>query len=115
MAIAAIANIPGTEEELAQWAFAHQAHHVDINAAIYRIFSVALPQYVLDPFSPANPEGMGIWIYQHQQMHANQDYILGISGYNLVDVDFTDRGQLANWIALNFNEHLQAADILSVG
>lgn len=112
MALAGIMNIPGTSEELAQWTTVHAQHHIDIVAAIYRLFAVALPQYILDPFSP---EQMETWLYQHAEMHTNQDRILGIAGFDLQDVDWSDQGQLANWITLNFNEHLQASDILSVG
>lgn len=115
MAIAALQNIPATPEELAVWAFAHQAHHVDINVAIYNVLNIALPQFVLDPFDPANEDQMGSWSYLHQQMHDNQNFILGIAGNNLVDVDWTDEGELAGWVQLNFSEHLQASNILGVG
>lgn len=115
MAIAAIQNIPGTPEELAQWAFAHQAHHVDINFAIYRLSNIALPQYILDPFDPNNQDQMGSWSYLHQLMHQNQNFLLGIAGNNLVDVDWTKAEELAGWVQLNFIEHLEASNILGVG
>lgn len=115
MAIAALQNIPGTPEELAQWAFAHQAHHVDLNAAIYNQLNIALPQFVLDPFDPSNEDQMGTWSYLHQQMHENQNFILGLAGANLVDVDWSKPEELAAWVQLNFIEHLQASNILGVG
>ena len=115
MAIAAIQNIPGTPEELAMWAFAHQAHHIDIVAEIYRLGNISLPQYILDPFDPGNPEAINLWLYLHQQMHDNQNFILGIAGNNLTEVDWSDQGELAGWINLNFSEHLQASNILGVG
>lgn len=115
MAIAALQNIPGTPEELAQWSFAHAVHHIDINAAIYRIGAIALPEFVLDPFDPSNENAMGTWFYLHQQMHENQNALLGIAGNNLVDVDWSNQGELAGWINLNFVEHLQASNILGVG
>lgn len=115
MPIANIQNIPGTVEEIQQWAFAHQAHHIDVNDAVYRLLNFALPQYILDPFDPTNEDLMGTWAYNHQQMHENLNQILGVAGYNLVDVDWTDQSQLAGWIQLNFVEHLQYSNILQVG
>jgi hypothetical protein len=112
MAVAALYNIPTTPQELAQWAFAHAAHHRDLIAKIYLDTAVKLEEFVLDPFNPAD---LGVWSYQHQQMHNDLDAALGLSGYNLVDVDWRDRGQLAGWIYLNAAAHRQAADILGVG
>lgn len=115
MAIAAIQNIPGTPEEVAMWAFVHQAHHIDIIRRIYELTQIALPQYILDPFDPQNPETMGTWSYLHQSMHDSMNGILGIEGNNLVDVDWTDQNELAGWIQLNYSDHIQAANILEVG
>lgn len=115
MAIAALQNVPGTPEELAQWAFCHQAHHADIIQRIYDLALIALPVFILDPFDPNNQEQMGVWAYLHQQMHDNQNALLGIEGGNLVDVDFTNQDELAGWIQQNFSEHLQAANALGVG
>ncbi len=114
MAIAALQNIPGTPEELAIWAFAHQAHHLDIINHIYDLLQIAMPQYVLDPFDPNNPSQMGVWAYQHQIMHDNQNFILGIEGSSLVEVDWQDQENLGSWIQTNFAEHLQAANTLGV-
>ena len=111
-AIASLFNVPSNETELNSWAFAHAAHHRDINRTIYLATGRELPEFVLDPF---NPKESGVWLYQHQVMHQNQDAALGISGYDLLEVDFTDAGQFAGWILLNANEHVQAADILRIG
>ena len=94
------------------WAFAHAAHHRDINRTISLATGTQLPEYVLDPFDTDNA---GVWLYQHQLMHQNQDAALGIAGYDLLDVQWEDAGQLAGWILLNANEHMQAADILRIG
>ena len=111
-AIAALYNVPSNEFELNSWAFAHAAHHRDINRTIYIATGVELAEYVLDPF---NPQNIGVWLYQHQVMHQNQDEVLGISGYDLLEVDWRDKDQLAGWILLNATEHMQAANILRIG
>ena len=111
-AIAALYNVPSTEDELHTWAFAHAAHHRDINRVIFETLNVFLPEYVLDPI---NPKDTGVWEDQHQIMHTNMDIILGIQGFDLSQVDFTDKDSLAGWIQLNSNEHYQASNTLGIG
>jgi hypothetical protein len=111
MGLADIANIPSTPESMATWAFAHMAHHRDINRVIFQDVGARLPEYPLDQF---NVNDMGVWIYQHQEMHNNQNAVLAIGGNDLTDVDWNSPGDLATWIALNFNEHYQASNKLGV-
>ncbi len=110
--LADLYNVPSTDEERAQWAFAHMAHHRDIAARIYLLVKVALPEYILDP---VNPEDAGDWEYQHQIMHDNQNALLGISGQDLTGIDWKDPRLLAGWIFLNSSEHYQASNILGIG
>lgn len=111
-AIANLYNVPSTQNELDNWAFAHMAHHRDINRRIFELTQVRLPEYVLDPVNPRDPY---VWLYQHQQLHNEMDALLGISGNDLLDVDFSDRDELAGWIWLNSSEHFQASNILEIG
>jgi hypothetical protein len=110
--LADLANVPTTDEERAQWSFAHMAHHRDINRRIYELVKVALPEYILDP---VNPEDSGDWEYQHQLMHDAQNSILGIVGQDLTGIDWKDQRVLTAWIFLDFNEHYQASNILEIG
>lgn len=110
--IASLFNVPESEPERATWGFAHAAHHRDINRLVWEIFAVTLPEFVLDPFDPANSE---TWAYQHQLMHTYQNAFLGIAGFNLTEVDWQDRNLLSGWIWLNAQEHYQAASILGIG
>lgn len=109
--IASLYNVPSTDAERAQWAFAHMAHHRDINRRIYELTLVALPEFILDPI---NIEDDGDWEYQHQEMHNNQDSILGIAGFDLSAVDWKNQNELAGWVYLNALEHKQAANILEI-
>lgn len=112
-AVAALYNVPLTQEELSSWSFAHAAHHADIIRVVYQLFGFELDQqYVLDPFDINNA---GVWIYQHQLMHQQFEPILGINGFDLLDVDFRDKNQLAGWIWLNAQTHYQAANTLGIG
>lgn len=110
--LASLANVPVTDQERAQWAFAHMAHHRDINFQIYNLIKVALPEYSLDPIDPADTS---TWEYQHQLMHNDQNQFLGIDGQDLTGVDWKDQRLLAAWVLLNFNEHFQASNILEIG
>ena len=110
--LAGIFNVPTTPDELKVWATTHASHHRDINRAIYQITGVNLPEFILDPIDPSNTS---VWEDQHQIMHSNFDEILGISGYDLSQVDFTNQEFLTGWITLNSNEHLQASNILGIG
>lgn len=112
MSIADLANVPVSDSDRALWTFAHMAHHRDIAARIYLLVKVALPEYILDP---VNPEDSGDWEYQHQLMHDNQNQLLGITGQDLTDIKWRDQRLLSGWVQLNFNEHLQASDILGIG
>jgi hypothetical protein len=112
MAVASLFNIPMTDQEMSTWAFAHMAHHRDVNAAIYRTKGVILPEYVLDPVNMADPQG---FLNLHQDMHNNTDAVLGISGYNLSEVDWSDPGQRAGWIYLNATLHAAEGAAVGVG
>ena len=113
--IASLFNVPGTEPELETWSFAHAAHHRDVNRILYQIFKVVLPEYVLDPFNPKDQDNFQNWLYQHQNIHQATDAILGVSGFDLTDVDWSKDNERAGWIYLNSNEHFQWANLLELG
>lgn len=110
--IAGIANIPTTREELLVWATNHATHHVDINRSLYQLTGINLPDFILDPIDPDNT---GVWEAQHQIEHDNMDAILGITGFDLSEVDFKKTEYLTGWIQLNLSEHYQAANVLGIG
>lgn len=71
-----------------------------------------LTEYPLDPIDLAN---FDLWLYHHQVMHSQMDAVLGIAGYNLLELDWNDPDQLQSWIAYNLNEHVQASQELGLG
>jgi len=111
MSLASIANVPNDPATFAEWSFSHMAHHRDINRVILQQTRIALPEFSLDPF---NVNDTGVWAYQHQQMHNDFNSVLGIAGNDLVDINFTDPGEFAEWIFLNFTEHYKAGNQLGV-
>ena len=115
MSIATLYNVPGTQQELAWWSFAHAVHHLDIINTVYFRSNIALAQYILDPFDPSDENNMNNWAYQHQVMHQQMDALLGIAGFDLSSVDWKEPGERAAWIQLNAAEHYQASTILGIG
>lgn len=112
MSIAALFNVPRTDTELQQWAFAHMANHRDIIRVLYQVLGVALPEYALDPVDPFNT---GDWERLHQTMHQQMNFLLDTQGFDLLGVDWKDENKLSAWIALNAVEHRTASDILRLG
>jgi|SRR5581483_4102552 len=111
MSVASIANIPNDQPAMNTWAFSHMAHHRDIIRRIREIYKIYLIEYQLDPMPLYS---LGGWAYNHQSMHQQMDAVLNIDGFDLTDVNWQDRTQRAEWIWLNFQEHLQVSKILGV-
>jgi hypothetical protein len=111
MSVADLVNIPSNDQELAQWSFAHADHHRNVIAYIRRTQNVLLPEYILDPVDTGPNSG---WGDQHQVMHNNNDAILGISGYDISEVDWHSPDQLSGWIWLHFQLHYQEAQVSGV-
>lgn len=113
MALATLYNVPASQPELDEWAFAHMAHHRDIIRLIYELGAIALPEYALDPVQTDTTSTD--WERLHQTMHTQMDILLGIAGYNLLGVNWQDENRLSAWIVLNADEHFQAGNILGLG
>lgn len=112
MAVANLYIVPDSPAALAEWSFANMASHRDINRVIYQRSGVNLTEFPLDPF---DPKDMGAWLYHHQQMHNSQNIVLGIKGFDLTQVDWSDADNLENWIQLHAQEHVQASTVLNLG
>lgn len=109
--VASLWNVPETSEQLNAWSFNHMAHHRDINDAIYQQYGIVFPLYPIDPM---NLNDIGTFSYWHQIMHNNFNELLGISGNDLLDVDWRDEGQRLVWLQDDGIEHLEAARILNL-
>lgn len=102
---------PSRPDLLNLFSFANQDQHRLINAAIFQKNGMTLAEYVLDPIAGREFEE---WLDLHQQMHNNQNAVLGIQGYNLSDVNWKDVSQLEEWTAMHYQEHNAAALILGI-
>lgn len=111
MSLASIFNIPSSPEQMAAWSFSHMANHRDIIRLIYERGGVILDEYAIDPINLADPKG---FLDNHQILHQQFSAVLGLSGFDLSDVDFNQKEQLAVWIDLNARSHRAACDILGL-
>lgn len=106
MAVADLANVPMTPGQLRLWSFAHMAHHRDTNRIIMQSKGIVLPEYALDPVKFSSNS---TWTELHQQMHNNNDSVLGVGGFDLTQVNWQDVKQRSAWIWLNFQLHYAEA------
>jgi len=111
MSLANIFNTPASEHDFMVWSFSNMDQHRQIVTAIAAQKKLDLPLFPLDPIPMHDIEG---WARQHQESHNDFTQALGIGGVDLTDVNLKDPGELAAWIRLHANEHLQAAQILRI-
>lgn len=111
MSLANIFNIPSAPQQFEAWSFSHQANHRDIIRVIYKDYGLILDEYAIDPINLADPKG---FLDNHQQLHNQFNAVLGLSGFDLSDVNFEETEQLAVWIDLNARNHRAACDILGL-
>lgn len=97
--------------ELAWWLHNNSSEHRQILTAIQQQANIELASYPISSMSPADRSG---WLWRHQQMHNDMNAVLGIAGNELSDVDFKQAHQVQAWLALHFEEHLQARQKLGI-
>lgn len=112
MSLATLFITPSTEEEFGLWSFSHAAHHRDICRRVFETRGTRLDEYVLDPFDPAD---VGNWAATHQVMHQQFCQALGLDGFDLSEVDWSDEARVTEWITANGNEHYRAGALLGLG
>jgi hypothetical protein len=104
---------PKSQDDWRAWAFNHSANHYDwIPAITAQKNIVGLQQFLL---SPIDSEEMGMWFYNHQVAHDQANAALGTSGFNLLELDWKDESQFAEWLRLNGDEHIRISGILGIG
>lgn len=111
MSVPDLANVPTTTEQLAWFSFAHADLHVRTNTYIRGAFGILLPSYILDPIDTSRNSA---WDDNHLIMHNNTDAILGVSGYDISEVDWSDRESIPGWIWLHYQLHYAEAQASGV-
>lgn len=111
MALATLYNIPTDDNEMSVFSFSNQDEHNKIARILTTGYSVTVPSFVLDPMPL---DDMGAWLEQHQILHNIMNSVAKGQSNDLTSVDFTDEGQLTEWIWLHAQEHYLAANKLGV-
>jgi hypothetical protein len=112
MAVANLFNIPNSKQDWNEYSFALQGTLRDINRRIYETQSVVIPEYILDPIDLNEPS---VQLYNLQDWMNAINAELGIAGFDYIDVDFSQQGNLASWTWLLATNIRQAANQLRVG
>ena len=110
--LASLYNIPSDERSFWHFSFANTDQHRQIISAIRSLYKINLPEYILDPIPQ---DDFPAWAYRHQQMHNQQNQVLGIAGNDLTTLDITKQDEVSDWIQLHAKEHYQAATKLGIG
>ena len=103
---------PTDDDSWRSWAFNHAANHYYILQAVLVQKSQNLTQFCLDPMDPDN---LGLWLYQHQEMHDQVNALLATTGYDLLSYDWDDPDEFAEWLRLNGDEHTRINAALNIG
>lgn len=105
MALALIQYLPSNNESLQRFTFNNASEHRLIIQAIQTKFNASLQSWIIDPFTPDDPEG---WLNRHQQMHNDFNALLAYPGNDLQTVDLSNPEERLSWSWLHFQEHLNA-------
>ena len=99
-------NTPHDEGSLFEWASIHQKDHFAIAAEIQRKLSGTT--VILMPIDPIPLQAdMLTWAMNHQLMHSEMDDAVGVAGFDLTAVNFSQRQELEIWIQLHAAEHYE--------
>lgn len=111
MPIANLANVPDSPDTWSQYTFSLQATLDNICDAILRQKNIYIPRYELDPLNLTDPNAQ---LFQLQDMVNGVNSVLGISGFNYLDVDINDQNELASWVFLLETNLKQACQLTGV-
>lgn len=104
-------NSPKDKSGFDEFSFANIDEHRKIATAVKTLYGITLSQYIIDPIPLFD---FSAWAYRHQQMHNEQNAVLGIAGNDLTTVDLSKEDQVSAWINLHAQEHYQASAILEL-
>jgi hypothetical protein len=103
---------PSDDDSWRSWSFNHAANHYDMLQAVLVQKNQNLTMFCLDPMDPDN---LGLWLYQHQEMHNQVNTVLKTQGYDLLALDWDDPDQFNEWLRLNGDEHVRISTALNIG
>jgi hypothetical protein len=109
--LAALLNVPKTDEQWRQFSYDHRNSHDKIRAAILKKYGVNLTDYQIEPI---NSDSLQQFLQNNAALHTDMNGILKSQSSDLLDVDFSKPEQLESWINLNYQEHQNAEQLLGI-
>ena len=109
--LAALLNVPKTEEQWQQFSYDHRNSHDKIREAIFKQYGIRLTDYLVDPI---NQDNIKQFLQNNATLHTDMNSILRSQSADLLDVNPEDPQQLASWIHLNYQEHQNAEQLLGI-
>ena len=109
--LAALLNVPKTEEQWLQFSYDHRDSHDRIRAAILKKYGINLIDHIIDPI---NPDNIKQFLQNNAAMHTDMNSVLRSQSSDLLDVNVDDPQQLSAWINLNYQEHDNAEQLLGI-
>ncbi len=110
--LASLYNAPRTADDLNEFSFANADLHARQVQQALAQRNVVLTSYTLDPIPTT--AGRDEWLQRHQQMHNDINSLLGITGSDLSELDWTKPSEVASWAYLHAQEHQLAATALAL-
>lgn len=109
--LAALLNIPHTQEDWSHFSFDHRDSHARIRDAILKKYGTNLTDYQIEPM---NPTDMQNFLDNNAQLHNDMNSVLGLQGINLEVVDLSKDNEKASWISFHYLEHYYAEQKLGI-
>lgn len=110
--LAALLNVPRTNEEWAIWSWSHRASHDAIRQAIQSQLNINLVDYQVDPMDPHDIAG---FLQRNSQLHLDATAAVGLQSHDLQDVNLSNESQKISWIFVHAQEHYDIESALGIG
>jgi hypothetical protein len=107
----ALFDITSSDASIEQFFFWNAQDHIEISQAVQAQKTVNLFQRVLHP---VDMQAIDLWLELHQQSHNDINQVLGLSGNDLSDLDFSDPRKVREWMNLHAQEHLAMRQALKI-
>jgi hypothetical protein len=110
MSLPSIFSPPPGDAGWGEYWFAHFQDHLDIVQAIQKT-GIPLTVYMIDPWLDGDKDGI---LDRHQQFHNDMNAVLATPGQDLSELDTKDPAKVAEWVYLQYQEHLNAHIALNI-
>lgn len=109
--LAGLLNTPQTDEEWRRWAWDHRDSHDRIRQALLQKNNADLADRVIEPIVA---DHLDDFLENNTQLHDDMNNALQIESVDLESVNAENPNELAAWIRLHYQEHLNAEQVLQI-